>query len=141
MAIIELGDLPSDVQAHELVQVLLDGANAKALRVAPCLASTDPVPTAEQLAEARLILIGAIRRWSEAGSGAYQAQTAGPFGVTLDTRQRGGYSLWPSEIEALQDICQAGRGGRAFEVDTMPTDAGVYGVDYWWQTPTDRAAF
>ena len=25
--------------------------------------------------------------------------------------------------------------GKAFEVDTMPADAGVYGVDYWWSSP------
>ena len=25
--------------------------------------------------------------------------------------------------------------GRAFEVDTMPASAGVYGVDYWWSGP------
>ena len=30
--------------------------------------------------------------------------------------------------------------GRAFEVDTMPANAGVLGVDYWWVTPTDTAA-
>ena len=28
-------------------------------------------------------------------------------------------------------------GRRAFEVDTMPADSGVLGVDYWWSTPTD----
>lgn len=26
--------------------------------------------------------------------------------------------------------------GKAFEVDTMPASAGVYGVDYWWSDPT-----
>jgi hypothetical protein len=31
--------------------------------------------------------------------------------------------------------------GKAFEIDTMPEDAGVYGVDYWWSSPTDRASF
>lgn len=33
----------------------------------------------------------------------------------------------------------AGSPGKAFEVDTMPADAGVgvLGVDYWWVTPTD----
>lgn len=25
--------------------------------------------------------------------------------------------------------------GKAFEVDTMPASAGVYGVDYWWSGP------
>lgn len=31
--------------------------------------------------------------------------------------------------------------GKAFEVDTMPTDAGVHGVDYWWSSPIDRVWF
>ena len=142
--IITVDDLPSVIQANESVELMVAGANAKASRVAPCLASTDPAPSADQLAEAKLVLVGAVRRWAETGSGAYQAQTAGPFGVTVDTRQKTGFNLWPSEIEGLQDICAAvgsGGTGKAFEVDTMPTDAGVYGVDYWWTTPTDRATF
>lgn len=28
--------------------------------------------------------------------------------------------------------------GRAFEIDTLPPDAGVYGVDYWWSSPDSR---
>lgn len=143
--IIEVTDLPDALQSNELIQLLVDGANAKASRVAPCLAGTgDDAPTADQLAEAKLILVGAVKRWAEASSGALSSQTAGPFGVTLDTRQRSGYNLWPSEIEGLQEVCRdpgAGGTGRAFEVDTMPADAGVYGVDYWWSSPTDRAAF
>ena len=31
--------------------------------------------------------------------------------------------------------------GKAFEVDTMPASAGVYGVDYWWSSPTDMEPF
>ena len=31
--------------------------------------------------------------------------------------------------------------GKAFEVDTMPSSAGVYGVDYWWVTPDQTAPF
>lgn len=31
--------------------------------------------------------------------------------------------------------------GKAFEIDTMPATAGVYGVDYWWSSPTDMSAF
>jgi hypothetical protein len=136
--IITVSDLPSAIQTHESVDLMVAGANAKASRVAPCLASTDPVPTDDQLAEAKLVLVGAVRRWAETGSGAYQQQTAGPFGVTVDTRQKTGFNLWPSEIESLQEICaEAGSGGtgKAFEVDTMPADAGVYGVDYWWTGP------
>lgn len=119
-AIITSADLPVDVANHAMVDLWVDGANARASRVAPCLASPDPVPTAEQLAEAKLILVGAVTRWSQAGSGAYQSQTAGPFGFTLDTRQRGGFNLWPSEISQLQDICKNGaESSKAFSVDTF----------------------
>lgn len=148
-AIIATSDLPTAIQSHESVDLMVDGANAKASRVAPCLTWADedadhPAPSADQLAEAKLILVGAVKRWAETSAGAFQSQTAGPFGVTMDTRQRTGYNLWPSEIEGLQEICRAagsGGTGRAFEIDTMPTDAGVYGVDYWWSSPTDRASF
>lgn len=148
-AIIDVTDLPAALQSAELVQTMVDGANAKASRVAPCLTwadedETHPAPTADQLAEAKLVLIGAVKRWSETGSGALSAQVAGPFQQTVDTRQRTGFNLWPSEIEGLQEICRAvgsGGTGRAFEVDTMPADAGVYGVDYWWSSPTETAPF
>jgi len=143
--IITVLDLPTAIQSNELVETMVAGANAKASRVAPCLTGTGPdAPTADQLAEAKLVLVGAVKRWADAGSGALQSQNAGPFGQTIDTRQRTGFNLWPSEIEGLQEICRAsgsGGTGRAFEVDTMPADAGVYGVDYWWSTPTDRASF
>lgn len=121
-SIITLDDIPSSIRAGidaALLTLMVAGANARAARVAPCLVSTAPPPTPEQLAEARLVLLGAIKRWGEAGSGAFQAQTAGPFSVTTDTRQRGGFNLWPSEIEQLQDIC--GRtSSAAFTVDTAP---------------------
>jgi hypothetical protein len=136
--IISVDDLPSAIQANESVDLLVAGANAKASRVAPCLASTDPAPSDDQIAEAKLVLVGAVRRWAESGSGSLSAQVAGPFGQTIDTRQKTGFNLWPSEIEGLQEICAAagsGGTGRAFEVDTMPADAGVYGVDYWWTGP------
>ena len=97
----------------------IDGANARASRVAPCLAATDPSPTQDQIAEAKLVLVGAVTRWATAGAGALQSQTAGPFGVTLDTRQRGGFNLWPSEITQLQDICRSGSEGQAYSVDTV----------------------
>lgn len=146
--IVSVPDLPPALQSADLIDAMVDGANAKAARVAPCLTWNDedadhPAPTPEQLDEARLILLGAIKRWVEAGAGAFSQQVAGPFSVSTDTRQRGGYNLWPSEIQGLQDVCRSGDGeaGRAFEIDTMPADAGAYGVDYWWSTPTDRAYF
>ena len=118
--IITPGDLPTEVASHAMVGLWVDGANASASRVAPCLTSEDA--TVDQLAEAKLILIGAVIRWSQAGAGAFQSQTAGPFGMTLDTRQRGGFKLWASEITQLQDICKTGN-DPAYAIDTVP--AGV----------------
>lgn len=105
MAIIDVSDLPTALQSAEMIQLMVDGANARAARVAPCLVSTDPAPTDDQLNEARLILVGAVKRWAETGAGSFTSQTAGPFGVQVDTRQRTGFALWPSEINGLQDIC------------------------------------
>lgn len=125
--IIEVTDLPTAIQSMEMVADMVAGANAKASRVAPCLTwtgtpETEPEPTAEQLAEAKLVLLGAVKRWAEAGSGALQSQQAGPYGMTVDTRQRGGFNLWPSEITDLQAICSTGATGRqAFSLDTAPS--------------------
>lgn len=112
--IVTINDLPAAVRDHELALTMVAGANARALRVAPCLAEEgkDAART-----EAKLILVGAIQRWSEAGSGAMQSVNAGPFGQTLDTRQRTGFNLWSSEVELLQQLC-ATDGEGAFAIDT-----------------------
>ena len=125
-------DLPAAIQSAELVDVMVAGANAKASRVAPCLvtaveAGTPTDAQTDALAEAKLILIGAVKRWADAGSGALQSQTAGPYGVTLDTRQRTGFNLWPSEITDLQAICNGLNETptrAAYSLDT----AGPYGT-------------
>jgi hypothetical protein len=118
--IIAVVDLPSSIQSAELVQAMIDGANAKASRVAPCLASVDPVPSLDLLSEARLVLIGAVKRWAEAGAGSVQSQQAGPFGMSVDTRQRTGFNLWPSEITALQDLCKTSTPAGAFSITPTP---------------------
>lgn len=109
------------------IATLINGVNAKAARVAPCLAGT---PDEDQLAEAKLILVGAVKRWSEAGSGAFSQQTIGPASVSVDTRQRsGGYNLWPSEIDDLQAICSdSAEPTRAFSF--RPTGTGT-GPQHW----------
>ena len=130
--IITVSDLPASIQTNELVDALVDGANAKASRVAPCLTWDGTVegeaePTADQLAEARLVLIGAVKRWVETSGGALQSQTAGPFGIQVDTRQKSGFNLWPSEIESLQDICAKNTdGGGAFAIDTAASTGTVH---------------
>lgn len=134
--IIAVSDLPASIQSAELVGAMVAGANAKASRVAPCLTwegtvTDQPAPSADQLAEAKLILIGAVKRWTEAGSGAVSQQTAGPFGMTVDTRPKSsGFNLWPSEIEQLQAICSSGPVGRqAFSLDTAPCSGAVVHAD------------
>ena len=87
-------------------------------------------PTTDLLAEAKLILAGAIQRWSEAGSGAVSTTTqmTGPYmhTETVDTKQRTGFNLWPSEITQLQDLCKTGGTPTAFTVDTAPGLCGQH---------------
>lgn len=129
VSIIAISDLPAGLQDVEMVDLLVAGANARAARVAPCLASTETPPSVDQLAEAKLVLIGAVKRWAETGAGAVTQQSAGPFSMSVDTRQRAGYNLWPSEIQDLQAICSNGPVGRqAFSLDTAPS-AGVYHLE------------
>lgn len=134
--IITVTDLPAVLQSNEMVDLWVDGANAKASRVAPCLVDEATPPGADALSEAKLVLVGAVRRWAEAGSGAVTQQTAGPFSQSTDTRQRTGYNLWPSEITELQQLCLSDdNASGAFEIDTLPASSGVYGIDYYWTGP------
>jgi hypothetical protein len=86
---------------------MIEDAEALALLAAPCINSEGFAHTSA----VRAILRGAILRWNEAGSGALQAQTAGIFGQTLDTRQERRGMFWPSEIVALQNLCGTTAGG------------------------------
>lgn len=97
---------PSDLTPFAVIdatkaQAMIDDALALAARVAPCILAD----TFAYAAAAKAILRGAILRWNDSGSGALQAQTAGPFGQTLDTRQVRKGMFWPSEIEQLQELC------------------------------------
>ena len=122
MDIITVDDLPEKVRSHELAATMVAGANARAFRVAPCLAEPDGEASR---AEAKLILIGAVQRWSEAGSGAVAQASAGTFQLATDTRQRTGFNLWPSEIEVLQELCSGDTTG-AFSVDTVPSSGRLF---------------
>jgi hypothetical protein len=128
-AIIDVTDLPTKLQSVEMIDVMVDGANAYATRVAPCLADASP----DQLAEARLVLLGAVKRWAEAGAGAFTQQSSGPFQVSMDTRQRTGFNLWAPEIQSLQGICRGSDSqGQAFTIDTTP----AWSDGYWTQPDT-----
>ena len=107
---------------------MIEDALAMAARVAPCILQDDFLYDGA----ARAIIRGAILRWNEAGSGAAQSQTAGPFGVTIDTRQQRRGMFWPSEISDLAGLCQDSvASGKAFEIDTAPAGSG----DGYWAQP------
>ena len=106
-------------------QGMVEDASALAVLAAPCL---DVDPTTLTLAAQgalKAILRGAILRWNEAGTGALSAQTAGPFGQTIDTRQPRRGMFWPSEIKQLRDIC-GGIASGAFSVDTVGVGYGIH---------------
>ncbi|MBO0747277.1 MAG: hypothetical protein J2O47_02935 [Acidimicrobiaceae bacterium] len=130
--LIEVDDLPASVLSRvdeSQLDLWLAGVNATARRVAPCLRDdADPPATEDQLAETRLILLGAVTRWVDTGPGAFQQQTAGPFSVTTDTRQRTGFKLWPTEITALQDVCRGEDEGKAFHIDTAPRGGDIHAL-------------
>lgn len=120
LSVSDLGTAASGADSAT-VDALVAGANAQALRVAPCLA--DDTSSFDRAAEARMVLIGAVSRWLQAGSGAVQSQTAGPWSLAIDTRTgRTGYSLWPSEVATLRELCGGGVSDEqdAFMVDMTP---------------------
>lgn len=107
-------------------EAMIEDAEAMALLAAPCIA-------AEGFAygtAVKAILRGAVLRWNDTGSGALQAQTAGPFGQTLDTRQERRGMFWPSEIVSLQSLCADSQGG----VYTTSL-AGPDRADGYWSQP------
>ena len=132
MAYIEYEDLTPFADIDETkAEAMIADAVAQAILVAPCLAhdvdlgpdDSDAELDEHQRAAVKSILRGAILRWNDSGSGAFTQQQAGPFGVTVDTRQQRRSRFWPSEIEQLEKICAAVGGGEsgAFSIDTAPT--------------------
>lgn len=113
-------------------QAMIEDAVAQAVLVAPCLSDPSAL-TPAQVAAVRAILRSAILRWNDSGAGAFSQETAGPFSVSLDTRQARRSLFWPSEIGQLEAICTAingGGGGQAFAVNTAP--AVVRHGPRWW---------
>lgn len=104
-------------------QAMIDDALALAAVFAPCILTTGFLYDAA----AKAIIRGAILRWNEAGSGAIQQQTAGPFGMTIDTKQQRRGMFWDSEIDQLRLLCQGTDvTSGAFSIDT-------YGAGIWHQ--------
>jgi hypothetical protein len=115
------------------VEQMIEDAEALAVLVAPCITGD----TFTNTAAVRAILRGALMRWNDSGTGALSAQTAGPFGQTLDTRQERRAMYWPSEIEQLQNLC-SDLGGSAYTTSLAgpkidPTDAAWLGWGSSWR--------
>ena len=108
-------------------EAMIADAMAMASRVAPCLNDADFAYTDA----AKAILRGAILRWHESGTGAFQQQTAGPFGVQVDTRQARRGMFWPSEISDLQALC--GSSATSYTTSLAGPDAAA---GYWSQPDT-----
>jgi hypothetical protein len=127
MAFLEPSDLApfADIDATK-AQAMIDDAEAMAVLVAPCIAADN----FEGTAAVRAILRGAVLRWNDSGSGALQAQTAGPFGQTLDTRQERRGMFWPSDIEQLQNVCGA-LGGSAYTLSLAGAEVDSAYVPPW----------
>ncbi|QQY23884.1 hypothetical protein I6I76_10100 [Dermacoccus nishinomiyaensis] len=107
---------PSDLEPFADIEqakalAMIEDAEATAATVAPCILEDDFLEDATRKAYVKAVIRGAVLRWNESGTGAYQAQTAGPFGVTMDTRQQRRGMLFPSEIEQLQEACKRYRAG------------------------------
>ncbi|RYE42578.1 MAG: hypothetical protein EOP24_32075 [Hyphomicrobiales bacterium] len=109
---------PDDFPDLEGAATLIEDAEALAMLVAPCLGDDDLSEI--KTAQARAILRGAVLRWNDAGSGATQQQSAGPFSQTITTQARRN-SFWPSEIKDLQLVCRVAGSGKAYSVDTAPS--------------------
>lgn len=107
---------------------MIDDAEAMALLAAPCIGADGFAYGAA----VKAILRGAVIRWNDSGSGALQAQQAGPFGQTLDTRQERRGMFWPSEIVALQSFCADAQGGVYSTSLAGPDDS-----DGQWVTPSE----
>ena len=109
---------------------MIEDAEAMALLAAPCIAADGfAYGTA-----VKAILRGAVLRWNDSGSGALQAQTAGPFGQTLDTRQERRGMFWPSEIVALQSLCADSQGGVYSVSLAGPDPAMILVADLGWRS-------
>lgn len=115
-------------------EAMIEDAESMAVLAAPCILD----PEFLGFGVVKAILRTAILRWNDSGSGAVTQTVAGSFSQTIDTTNIRRGLFWPSEIDQLRNLCAGGVSGQAFEVDTMPADSGVHGVDYIWTTPTTR---
>lgn len=102
-------------KAHAMIESTIDMASAP--WIAPCIVDEN----FKYPKQAKVILVGAILRWNDVGTGAITQMSAGPFQQTTDNRTERKRMFWPSEITDLQRLCGVARTGRAFSIDTTPS--------------------
>ena len=106
---------------------LIVAANAQAVVAASGIAAPEFLADEARMEALKHILRGAILRWDDLSAGSLgvttQQRTAGPLSesTTLDNRQPGGLSLWPSEERRIQDLVGGGGSGQAFTITTAPS--------------------
>lgn len=128
---------PSDFPGIDDAETLIDDAESLAILSAPCLAGGMTALQPFQYKAARAIMRGAVLRWNDAGTGAVESQSAGPFSMSTTTQARRN-SYWPSEKSDLKEICRNPNSGKAFSIDTLasglsshsPTCSLVFGATH-----------
>lgn len=116
---------PNDFPDIDDAETLIDDAESLAMLSAPCLRSGPGELKDYQYKAARAIMRGAVLRWSEAGNGSVQQQSAGIFSMTTTPQARRN-SYWPSEKEDLQKICRDANAGKAYSISTAPVVGSVH---------------
>lgn len=119
-------------------EILIKNAIAVASLHAPCLA--EDTLTEQQESVAFAVILDAVRRHADSGSGALSSETnqVGPFGQTLSYDNRSGIrtGFYQSEVQLLRKICGEGKRKRslAFSIDTIPNDTNCRRSDcgYLW---------
>lgn len=119
---------------EDRAEAMIERAIARACSptLAPCLAADDLDP--EKAEAAKSIIIDAILRWADRGSGAIttENETAGVYSRsrTVDTSQGASRTLfYPSEIDELKQLC--GRTTASEPRASMPDRAPAYPDPAW----------
>lgn len=114
----------ADVDVNK-TNALIASARAQAIEAVPAILTATFIADVNKMEVLKGILRGAVLRWYDNGDQGISAkqQAAGPFSIseTIDTRQPGGYSLWPSEIERISRAAFGNQAsGKAFAINTVP---------------------
>ncbi|MFW6598123.1 hypothetical protein ACQBAU_16300 [Propionibacteriaceae bacterium Y2011] len=102
----------TDASRGQLTQAQIETKIVDVLALAKIRARCLFTPTADadSVAAGRAILREALLRWvrrAGRGHGDVQTQSAGPFGITVDTRTGDGSVVWPTEWADLAGLCGA----------------------------------